>query len=52
VCKRLDTALGQDAAAEAQPIRDWQHGTKLLHRSLALAHSYSSVAFRACARET
>jgi bifunctional non-homologous end joining protein LigD len=23
VCKRLDTALGKDAAAEAQPIRDW-----------------------------
>lgn len=22
VCKRLDTALGKDAAAEAQPIRD------------------------------
>ena len=23
VCKRLDTALGKDAVAEAQPIRDW-----------------------------
>jgi hypothetical protein len=52
VCKRLDTALGKDGAAGAQPIRDWQHGTKLPHGALALAHDYSSVTFRACASET
>jgi hypothetical protein len=52
VCKRLDTALGKDATAEARPIRDWLHGTKLPHGPLALAHGYSPVTFRACARET